>query len=86
MRLVGKRFDIPIDYAEYFGPSNPDKIWKVLYAYRSCLAHGSEPDFAKELKILGDARKVAAFMRMAVRRLLRYAIQNTELVLDLKEC
>jgi hypothetical protein len=46
-----------------FGEVSAETIWGKMYDYRSSLAHGNEPDFNKNLKILKD-RRSAGFTKV----------------------
>ncbi|HJP17525.1 MAG TPA: hypothetical protein QF468_02595 [Nitrospinota bacterium] len=46
--LLMKRFSRTIQYNKFFLNAKEDKIWRTLYNYRSCLAHGSIPNFEAE--------------------------------------
>jgi hypothetical protein len=49
--LLDNRWQPRIDYRS-FGENRPDTIWKTMYSYRSCLAHGAKPDFKGDLQLL----------------------------------
>lgn len=69
-----------------FEESNEQNVWKKLYAYRSCLAHGRNPDFKKELLLLENPLVVHDFLINCIKRLLLLALFEPRLVCDLKEC
>jgi hypothetical protein len=81
--LIAKRMEKPIEYMA-FGASDIAKIWSKLYAYRSAIAHGGDADFKNSLKILKSADAAKLFLESAVKRLLRYAMFEPELVCDLR--
>ncbi len=90
MSLLNKRFDIPLNYDKYFNKGfNEVKIWKLLYDYRSRLAHGDDVDFnSGDYKKLGisNADSVREFMLLVVRTTLRNALNEPDLYLDLSKC
>lgn len=85
MSLLDNRFATRLDYSS-FGDTESDKIWKLLYAYRSAIAHGGKPDFKGRLSDLKDDGTAVAFLDYAARMLLRHALQEPQLVLDLRSC
>jgi hypothetical protein len=85
MPLLSKRFQTPLDY-ECFQEASEKTIWQKLYGYRSALAHGRNPDFAKDLKILIDQSTATNFITQAVMTMLRHAITEPQFYLDLREC
>jgi hypothetical protein len=83
--LLNHRWTPPLDYAQ-FGNTAPDKIWKLLYEFRSRVAHGSKVDFAKgALKPLKDQHTATEFVKQAVKAALRAALAEPQLVADLRE-
>lgn len=46
------------------------RTWQLLYEYRSCIAHGREPDWENKLKPLGSSNEAINFLREAARFLL----------------
>jgi hypothetical protein len=81
--LISKRMDIGFDYP-LFGNASFEKIWKKLYELRSRIAHGSSITFTGPLQVLDDVYTVERFMFSALRAVLRFAVQEPQLVLDLK--
>ena len=57
-----------------------------MYAYRSSLAHGAEPDFKKGLRILGDAGRALKLLKQTVKGALRQTLIEPQLILDLRNC
>jgi hypothetical protein len=100
MRLVGNRnliHDIPYDVftyppkpkndtAPYARNEKADKAWKKLYSLRSDIAHGSTPDFKKELALLGSMSSAIEFLETTLRSVLRLSIEEPDLVDDLNAC
>lgn len=94
MILLSKRFSNPIDLESFFpvskGETNSAKreenIWKKLYHYRSNIAHGTKPDFGKELKILKNQQTVRNFLKEVAKQLMVYALEEPQFICDLKKC
>src|SRR5262249_35465589 len=51
LALLDRRFERKIDYSSFPGITN-ERIWGLMYAYRSTIAHGGIPDFTHTLKVL----------------------------------
>jgi hypothetical protein len=83
--LLNNRWETPLDYAA-FGENKPDKIWAKMYSYRSAIAHGDVPDFAKDLKLLKDREEASKLVKQAAKAVIRQALLEPQLVLDLREC
>jgi len=81
--FVFERKNEQIDYSRFSGASG-DQVWKKLYKYRSCVAHGEEPDFASELHVLRDADTANRFLVAVTRRLIRFSIDDPALFEGLK--
>ena len=85
LALLDNRWDPRLDYSKFKG-AKPDAVWSKMYNYRSCLAHGSEPDFKGDLQLLGDKFVALKLLRQAVRAVLRVACGEPQLVVDLRNC
>jgi hypothetical protein len=83
--LLDNRWRPRIDYSP-FGTTPPEKIWSTMYGYRSCLAHGSEPNFKKDLKLLGDHDGALKLLKQTVRSVLRQALSEPQFIVDLRNC
>jgi len=84
--LLSKSFQRQLDYFEYFGNANEEKIWTKLYEYRSRIVHGEKVDFGSSLRILKNIRNVWKFLKEATKLLLLHAIKEPSFVTDLKKC
>jgi len=85
MVLLSKRFERALPYAQ-FGCAEI-KLWKKLYEYRSCVAHGSPPRFdSGSLSLLGNAERAHKFLGEALKLLLLQVLTEPQLITDLKEC
>jgi hypothetical protein len=84
--LLGKRYERKILTSSYFSPAQDEKIWKLLYNYRSCLAHGSVPDFQGSHQLLKSQVSVFEFIHEVVKELIIYGMRNHEFLSDLKNC
>jgi hypothetical protein len=88
--LLCRRFDEPFPPERTF-PKAGAKAWEILYAYRSKIAHGGNMDFRAPYKKDGFSElisglDIAFFLDEFVRRLMRHAIMEPQLCLDLKQC
>jgi|GEM_PF-3686283 len=84
MKFLTPRLSMPLDY-QSFGEAAIEQIWTSLYSWRSKIAHGDISDFTKaELQKLKTQEKAYSFLESATRNLLVYALEQPELVQDLK--
>ncbi|MEI8195862.1 MAG: hypothetical protein WCI73_08140 [Phycisphaerae bacterium] len=85
MALLNTRFTTPLD-TSHFGNAPFDTLWKKFYEYRSKIAHGAAFDFKKDLKMIQNATVAYAFLDGAAKSLLRHALKEPHLMLDLQAC
>jgi hypothetical protein len=83
--LLNNRFPRRIEYAP-FGNVSPEKLWSRIYEYRSQLAHGGNPDFSGDLAILGNHEQALRLVKETVKAVVRQALMEPRLLLDLREC
>ncbi len=83
--LLDHRWGRPLDYSP-FGDTPPDRIWTKMYTYRSLLAHGAEASFTGELQILGSHDRALRLIRETVKSIIRQALEEPQLLVDLREC
>jgi hypothetical protein len=83
--LIDHRCQPRIDYRS-FGDASPEAVWTKMYRYRSEIAHGGEPSFAGELQVLGHHDAALRLLRDTVRTIIRQALVEPELIVDLREC
>lgn len=85
--LLSKRFQRELQYKSYF-PSitEPEQVWKKLYAYRSLLAHGGEADFTQKFSVLMSTDNIRVFLMESLKLLLLYALKEPEFLADLQKC
>lgn len=86
MSLLRNRFQRPLDYEPFFGIRDGDKVWGKLYEYRSLVAHGEQPNFETVLKLLRSSQNAIAFLREAAKLLILQALNEPQLIADLKNC
>lgn len=86
MILLKKRFRRKIAETEYFLAASDDKIWSKLYSYRSCIAHGGEPDFQNSFHILVSGKNVHSFLHETVKELIVLGLQDPTFLADLRNC
>ena len=88
--LVAQRFDHAVAITEYFENITEDKAWKILYDYRSAIAHGNKIDFEMRstrdgFAELKDRNRIQSFLNIFTRRLLKVAVQYPSVVSELKK-
>ncbi|BCJ06708.1 hypothetical protein PRtIB026_A35360 [Pseudomonas sp. RtIB026] len=71
---------------KHFGEVKIKNLWKILYELRSHIAHGNVYSFTGELTCLGDLENVNEFLSGLVRKILCTALNQYQLVADLREC
>lgn len=85
--LLSRRFKRALDFQSFFPNGSEKKVWTAMYGYRSAVAHGGVPDFqSADLRILKDSETSLAFLRAAVRALLRHSLIEPQLYRDLRSC
>lgn len=85
VRLLNNRWRPQLDYSP-FNKANAKTIWTTMYSYRSALAHGGVADFSKDLKLLQDPETAKALLVQTVKSILRLALDEPQLIKDLKDC
>ncbi|MBL9125189.1 MAG: hypothetical protein JNG90_16250 [Planctomycetaceae bacterium] len=83
MLLLDRRARIEIPYGR-FGKAPREQIWNRLYEYRSTVAHGAVMKFGGKFECLKDAETVTKFLERVVVAVMRLALDETQLVADLK--
>jgi hypothetical protein len=83
--LLDNRWQPRIDYSP-FPESKPETIWATMYAYRSSLAHGVEPDFKSDLQLLRSSNRALVLLKQTVKGVLRQALIEPQLIRDLRNC
>lgn len=86
MSLLRRRYGRKIEFTSYFLTATDEKIWKKLYGYRSCLAHGGKPDFQGEFQILKEQKNVISFLKENIKELIILALRDPGFLTDLKKC
>lgn len=82
--LIDRRLPSSIDYSSMPGMTSADRLWKTLYAYRSAIAHGEQPDFSSRFGVLTSPDVARLLVQQACRKLLRHALKEPVLFRDLK--
>lgn len=85
LALLNKRWSPALDYSAFPALSH-DKVWSIMYKYRSAIAHGSTPNFTGELSALGKAENANYLISEAVRKVIQQAIEEPQLIADLQNC
>lgn len=86
IKLLNARFRKPLPYRENFGEAKSDKVWKALYAVRSAVAHGGELKFQGDQALAKSLDHTERFVRTALRAVMRQALEEPQLIADLKDC
>lgn len=91
LNLLNNRFNQPIDISEYIkGPDTLTlgNVIKIMYGYRSSVAHGDFIDFTKKLRILEkvSTNNILELLRIILKRTILFSLQEPELIRDLKKC
>lgn len=84
--LIQKRFVRDLDYKKWFDNIKEENLWKKLYLYRSLVAHGEKAHISGKLEELKSTESVVSFLREVLKLLLAEALDEPELITDLKEC
>lgn len=86
--LLGRRFQRTLESEKYFNSTKEETIWKKLYAYRSKIVHDGIEEVSddKNLQVLKDIRNVTDFLRETVKLLILFALEDPQLITDLKKC
>jgi len=82
LALLNKRWIPALDYS-LFGEASHKKLWQEMYAYRSSIAHGRQPDFKSELQVLKSADAANTLIKDAVGKVVRQAYAEPQLLADL---
>jgi len=85
LALLANRWSQPLDYSPFQGATE-DTIWSKMYAYRSLVAHGGTPTFTGDLVILRNHDTALALLKETVKAVIRQALMEPQLLLDLREC
>lgn len=85
--LVRKRFMRPLEYEMFFSSgAKEETIWTKLYTYRSRVVHGEEVGIKGELEILRSRQDIISCLQETVKLLLLLALEESELLEDLRKC
>ncbi len=85
LALLYNRWKGSIDYSPFVG-TPPKKLWQMMYAYRSAIAHGTQPDFQTKLRQLKSPAHGLTLVRDAVKTVIRHALREPRLIADLRDC
>lgn len=84
--LLEKKFSRRLKASEYFEALDDLKVWKKLYDYRSCVAHGTAVDFSHKFAVLKNAKAINGFLKEFTKELILLSFSEAEFVADLREC
>ena len=87
MSLLSKQFQRELQYNLHF-PSltDPEKVWRILYGYRSLVAHGGNADFKQQFAALQSTDNIRGFLIESLKLLLLYALKEPDFLADLQKC
>jgi len=85
LALLDRRFPRKIDYSP-FGDVPPETVWTKMYNYRSQLAHGGTPQLGDKLQVLVSHDVALTLVKETVKNVIRQALSEPQLLLDLREC
>lgn len=89
VKLLQRFFARSVEASAYFQgaeASDVKALWKRLYAYRSSLAHGDSPNFAKEFSSLKDRSTVSTYLRELTKVIMIHWLRQPEFMSDLRDC
>jgi len=87
--LLNNRFSKPVEFSKYCKLTADLPIQTIiekLYSYRSCIAHGNEPDFKDKLQILVNSLQADYCVDEICRKVLMQTILEPNLIADLRNC
>ena len=84
LALLNNRFDRKIDYSRFAG-APAETVWAKMYNYRHSLAQGNTPIFEGDLAVLGSHAHAVGLLKRTVKAILRQALIEPQLLLDLKD-
>jgi len=86
LAVIDPLLHAPLDYS-VFQESDPKKVWKHIYSYRSRIAHGTIPRFDQgALRMLNNAQTIDSFVQSVAKAILRMALDRPQFIADLKAC
>ncbi len=85
INLLNRRFAWRIDYS-VFGSLSQESVWKKMYSYRSCVAHGERVEFKGDLQSLGNAQQALELLEATLKAVVRQTLLEPALIADLREC
>jgi hypothetical protein len=83
MQLLERRFVHAVAYPRNLESS---KYWSKMYSHRSAIAHGNFAAMDKPPKEIGSTSDALAFVEGIVSRVMRVALDEPQLMADLKVC
>lgn len=87
MSLLSKRFQREIQYESFFpNITGIEKVWRKLYDYRSAIAHGENPDFTHNFRVLTSTDNIRPFLVESCKLIILYALKEPEFLADLQKC
>jgi len=90
LNLINNRINNPVNFTNYIkGPDTLtfEKVIEKIYTYRSKIAHGDIIEFTKSLEVLKkiDFDTIIEFILELSKKVMRFAINEPKLIIDLKK-
>lgn len=86
MRLIANRISSVNHLTRTLGDPSEAKLWRLLYTYRSAIAHGQPVEFNGKLASLKSNQEVSEFLWAFTQKAILFALEEPQLIADLKEC
>lgn len=85
-KFINNRFENKLDINSFFNSSaKSENLLKMIYKYRSLIAHGSFEGIKGEIQELKSEEYVLSFLNLYVKRLIIQTLKEPRLVMDLKD-
>lgn len=86
LKLMLRRVSNAPDASVFFGGIKYETLWSKLYGLRSDIAHGNVYEFSKDYQALDSMAVVNRYLEGVVAAVIRLAIDEPDLVGDLRVC
>ena len=88
LALWDRRFPLPLPYEEHVPGTAPKAVWEKLQKLRSTIAHGRPPQVRPRqlVECLRSLRESEQFVRLALKAMMARALEEPQLVADLRDC
>jgi hypothetical protein len=86
INLILRRSSSAPEYSKLFSGVSYESLWSKLYGLRSDIAHGNSFDFKNKYQAIKSVELVNKYLDSVVAAVIRLAIDEPELVEDLRSC